>query len=73
MGSEIVVGHVAVLIVCLLAIWAMAYWLWLLCARGIAMDGNRVAQTATPISRKTQSLKLWVTAIVYGVMLGFVV
>ena len=63
------VGNIAVLIVCLLAIWAMAYWLWLLFARGIAMDGNRAAQTATSISRKTQPFKFWVTAIVYGVAL----
>jgi len=68
-----VAGYVAVLMICLLAIWAMAYWLWLLFARGIAMDGNRAAQTATPISRKTQPFKFWVTAIVYGLMPGFVV
>jgi hypothetical protein len=57
-----VVGQVAVLIICLLAIWAMACWLWLLFARGIAIG----------LSRKTQPYKFWVTAILC-VMLGFVV
>jgi hypothetical protein len=36
-------------------------------------DGNRAAQTATTISRKTQRFKFWLTAIVYGVVLGFLV